>query len=49
LIACHSGEIFRATWQEIDFKNKVWIIPKERVKAKKGTSCSIIRRSYYIT
>ena len=35
LTACRSGEIFGATWQEIDFKNKVWIIPKERMKADK--------------
>ncbi|HCQ60483.1 MAG TPA: integrase, partial [Acinetobacter nosocomialis] len=31
LTACRSGEVFGATWQEIDFKNKVWIIPKERM------------------
>ena len=35
LTACRSGEIFGAIWQEIDFKNKVWIIPKERMKAEK--------------
>lgn len=35
LTACRSGEIFGATWREIDFKNKVWIIPKERMKAEK--------------
>ena len=35
LTACRSGEIFGARWQEIDFKNKVWIIPKERMKAEK--------------
>lgn len=35
LTACRSGEIFGATWQEINFKNKVWIIPKERMKAEK--------------
>lgn len=35
LTACRSGEIFGATWQEIDFKHKVWIIPKERMKADK--------------
>ncbi|MCU4313797.1 site-specific integrase [Acinetobacter bereziniae] len=35
LTACRSGEIFGATWQEIDFKNKVWTIPKERMKAEK--------------
>ena len=35
LTACRSGEIFGATWQEIDFKNKLWTIPKERMKADK--------------
>lgn len=35
LTACRSGEIFGATWQEIDLKNKVWTIPKERMKAEK--------------
>lgn len=35
LTACRSGEIFGARWQEIDFENKVWIIPKERMKADK--------------
>ena len=35
LTACRSGEIFGATWQEIDFENKVWTIPKERMKAEK--------------
>ncbi|WP_327858710.1 tyrosine-type recombinase/integrase [Acinetobacter guillouiae] len=35
LTACRSGEIFGATWKEIDFESKVWIIPKERMKAEK--------------
>lgn len=35
LTACRSGEIFGAKWHEIDFKNKVWVIPKERMKAEK--------------
>ena len=35
LTACRSGEIFGAKWQEIDFESKVWIIPKERMKAEK--------------
>lgn len=35
LTACRSGEIFGAAWQEIDFESKVWIIPKERMKADK--------------
>lgn len=35
LTACRSGEVFGASWKEIDFKNKIWIIPKERMKADK--------------
>lgn len=35
LTACRSGEVFGATWQEIDFVAKVWTIPKERMKANK--------------
>ncbi|MGQ1493757.1 tyrosine-type recombinase/integrase [Acinetobacter baumannii] len=35
LTACRSGEVFGAMWKEIDFKNKIWIIPKERMKADK--------------
>lgn len=27
-------EIIRATWNEIDFKNKIWTIPAERMKMK---------------
>lgn len=35
LTACRWGEVFGALWKEIDFKNKIWIIPKERMKADK--------------
>jgi len=35
LTACRSGEVFGALWKEIDFKNNIWIIPKERMKADK--------------
>jgi integrase len=35
LTACRSGEIFGATWNEIDLESKVWTIPKERMKAGK--------------
>lgn len=27
------GELINATWDEVDFKNKVWTIPAERMKA----------------
>lgn len=35
LTAARSGESRGATWDEIDLNNKVWVIPKERMKAKK--------------
>jgi len=34
LTACRSGECRGATWDEIDIKNKIWIIPAERMKMK---------------
>ena len=30
------GELVNATWDEVDFKNKVWTIPAERMKAKRA-------------
>ena len=33
--ACRSNEVFSATWDEIDFENKVWTIPAERMKTGK--------------
>lgn len=35
LTAYRSGEVFGATWNEIDFENCVWTIPKERMKSNK--------------
>lgn len=35
LTATRSGEIFGATWDEINLKTKIWTIPKERMKAEK--------------
>lgn len=32
LTACRSNEAMGATWDEIDFKNKVWTIPATRMK-----------------
>jgi integrase len=34
LTACRSGEARGMTWAEVDFKNAVWSIPSERMKAK---------------
>jgi integrase len=33
LTAARSGEVFGATWGEIDLENRVWVIPAERMKA----------------
>ncbi len=35
LTACRTGEVIGATWNEIDLDNRIWIIPAERMKAKK--------------
>lgn len=35
LTATRTSEILRATWSEVDDKNLVWIIPPERMKAKR--------------
>ena len=34
LTACRSGEATGMTWDEVDFKDKVWTIPSARMKAK---------------
>jgi integrase len=35
LTAARAGEVFGATWEEIDLAAKIWIIPAERMKAEK--------------
>ena len=35
LTAARSGEVFGATWDEIDIESRVWIIPADRMKAGK--------------
>jgi integrase len=35
LTAARSSEAFGATWDEIDLEAKLWVIPKERMKAEK--------------
>ena len=34
LTACRSGEARGMTWDEVDFKNAIWTVPAERMKAK---------------
>lgn len=35
LTAARSGEVRGAVWSEIDFENRVWTIPEDRMKARK--------------
>ncbi len=35
LTACRSGEVRKATWNEIELSHNKWIIPAERMKTKK--------------
>ncbi len=35
LTACRTGEVLGARWDEIDLNAKVWIIPAERMKARR--------------
>ena len=35
LTATRTNEVLNATWGEFDFKNKVWVIPAERMKMKR--------------
>lgn len=35
LNASRAGEIFGATWQEINFEDKLWIIPAHRMKSNR--------------
>jgi len=35
LTACRSGEVRGAQWSEFDFNQKIWTIPKERMKARR--------------
>jgi integrase len=35
LTAARSGEVRGADWREIDLKSKIWLVPKERMKAKR--------------
>jgi integrase len=35
LTACRTNEVIGAKWEEIDFDQKLWIIPKARMKARR--------------
>ncbi|EPK3332972.1 TPA: tyrosine-type recombinase/integrase [Proteus mirabilis] len=36
LTLVRKSEFIHATWDEIDFKNRQWVIPKGRMKGRKG-------------
>jgi integrase len=41
LTAARSGEVRGATWSEIDFENRLWIVPAQRMKAGKEHRCAL--------
>ncbi len=44
LTAARTGDVIGATWGEIDFTERLWIVPGARVKSKKGT----LRRDHVV-
>jgi integrase len=44
LTACRSGEVLRATWDEIDLKQKLWTIPESRTKSGRELRVPLSRR-----
>ncbi|WP_404924997.1 tyrosine-type recombinase/integrase [Mesorhizobium sp. ORM16] len=45
LTMVRKSELLEATWDEIDFENAVWSIPKERMKRKKPHNVYLSRQS----
>jgi integrase len=48
LTAARSNETFWATWDEIDFVEKLWIIPKERMKKRREHVVPLSERAWQI-
>jgi integrase len=48
LCAGRTGEILGAQWSEIDFKDKLWTVPKERMKAGKAHTVPLSDRALAI-
>jgi integrase len=48
LTACRSGEVREMVWQEIDFKEQIWLIPATRMKAKVSHSVPLSKRALEI-
>ncbi|TIP41547.1 MAG: integrase, partial [Mesorhizobium sp.] len=45
LTMVRKGELLDSTWDEVDFENAVWSIPKERMKRKKPHNVYLSRQS----
>ncbi|MGG7055469.1 tyrosine-type recombinase/integrase [Nitrosomonas sp. ANs5] len=48
LTAARTGEVIGSQWNEIDFNQKIWIIPAERMKVKKEHRVPIASRTLEI-
>jgi integrase len=48
LTAARSSEVLLATWAEIDFDNKLWIVPRERMKANEEHRVPLSQRALAI-
>jgi integrase len=44
LTMVRKGELQDATWDEVDFENAAWTIPKERMKRSKAHKVSLSRQ-----
>ena len=42
------GELRQAKWEEIDFADKVWRVPAERMKMKQAHAVPLSRQSLYL-
>jgi integrase len=48
LTAARSGEVYGATWSEIDLENRVWVIPARRMKAAREHRIPLCERAFEI-
>jgi integrase len=48
LTAARTSEVIGARWSEIDFRNKTWTVPKERMKAKVAHRVPLTARAVQI-
>lgn len=45
LTMCRKGELLQATWKEIDFASATWIVPSERMKARRPHAVYLSRQA----